>query len=199
MSGTIRLASAADAAAVQTIYAPYVRETAISFELSPPSVDAIGQRIARTLAAYPWLVCQDATGEVLGYAYGGRLAERAAYDWAAEVSVYVRQDHHRHGVGAALYTTLLAILKLQGYYRALAIIALPNEASVGLHRTLGFTDAGVLHRVGYKLGRWHDVGYMELSLQPDDRPPRPPRPLAAVLTEPAFAAALARGVARLRL
>ena len=193
MSATIRLASDADAAAIQAIYAPYVLETPISFELTPPSVETIAQRLHKTLPSYPWLVCADAAGAVVGYAYAGRFAERAAYDWSAEVSAYVRRDCHRRGVGAALYTSLLALLKLQGYHTAVAIIALPNDASIGLHRSFGFKDAGVLNEVGFKLGSWHDVAYLELALQPQSEPPRL-RPLTEVTATREGQAALAAGL-----
>jgi len=186
----IRLADARDAAAVQAIYAPYVRETAISFETEPPSVEEIAARMRAVLAYAPWLVCER-EGRVVAYAYAGRFHARAAYQWSVEVTVYVDRDHRRRGVGLALYGALLAALRLQGFCTAVGIIALPNPASVGMHEALGFERVGVIPAVGFKHGRWHDVGWWRLALRPLDAAPAPPLPLAAVTGTDAWNAALA--------
>lgn len=130
-------------------------------------------RIERTLPAYPWLV-YERQGEVLGYAYGSRHAERAAYRWSADVSVYVRDDARRMGIGRALYSALLPLLCELGYHQAFAGITLPNAASVGLHQALGFTPVGMFRNVGYKLGTWHDVGWWQMALR-DGAPAGEPR------------------------
>ena len=106
-----------------------------------------------------------------GYAYASRHRDRAAYQWSIDVSVYVRADAHRRGIGRALYAALLRIVVAQGFYNAYAGITLPNPASVGLHESFGFRPVGMYRRVGHKLGAWHDVGWWALDLQP--RPASP--------------------------
>jgi phosphinothricin acetyltransferase len=191
MAATIRLAAEADAEAVQAIYAPYVRDTAISFETEAPSVDEMRSRIRAVLAWAPWLVCER-DGRVVAYAYGARFHARAAYQWAVEVTVYVDRAHQRVGIGRALYTALHDALGLQGFRAAVGIIALPNPASVGLHERLGFQRAALLPAIGFKHGRWHDVGWWRLELQELADPPEVPRPLAAVVGKAAWHECLAR-------
>jgi L-amino acid N-acyltransferase YncA len=197
MAAAIRVATEDDAAAVQAIYAPYVRDTAISFETDPPTVDEMRRRIAAVLEWAPWLVCER-DGAVAGYAYAGRFHARAAYQWTVEVTVYVDRGRHRAGVGRALYEALLGALRLQGFRTAVGIIALPNPASVGLHERLGFRCDGMLPRLGYKHGRWHDVGWWRLELQAPGEPPAPPRPLPSVVDTPAWTERLARAGRRPR-
>ncbi len=187
----IRLAHERDAAAVQAIYAPYVRDTAISFETEPPSVEEMARRIRGVLDVAPWLVCER-DGGVIGYAYAGRFHARAAYQWAVEVTVYVDRAQLRTGAGRALYTALLDALRLQGFRAAVGIIALPNPESVGLHERLGFERVGVMPAIGFKQGRWHDVGWWRLELQALADPPVAPRPLAAVVGTAAWEECLAR-------
>jgi len=164
MSGRIRLATPDDAEAVASIYAYYVANTPISFEVTPPSVDEVRERIERTMQRFPYLV-SETEDRVVGYAYAGRHHERAAYDWSCEVSVYVANGMHRRGIGRALYAALLSLLRRLGYYNALAGITVPNDGSIGLHIAMGFRDAGLNRNVGYKDGRWWDVAYVEASLQ----------------------------------
>ena len=172
MHDVIRLAIVDDAPQIHAIYAPIVAETAVSFELEPPSVEEMSQRIETTLFTLPWIVCEQ--GGIIGYAYAGVFRSRPAYQWTVEVSVYVHADHRGKGVARALYISLFECLRVQGYRTALAGIALPNSASVALHEGLGFRSVGVFHHVGYKLGAWHDVGWWELLLQRlPDPPPRP--------------------------
>src|ERR1051325_1805427 len=159
MPPLIRLATEADAPALAAIYAPYVTESPISFELEPPSPAEMASRVLGVLETYPWLV-YEAGGRVLGYVYGSKHAERAAYLWSVDVTVYVDPATQRQGVGRGLYTSLFNLLRLQGLHPAIAVIAVPNEASVGLHRALGFELVGTFRHVGFKLGRWHDVAYM---------------------------------------
>lgn len=167
----LRLATADDARAVHDIYAPIVRDTTISFEWEPPTVDELATRIDRTLAdGYPWLVCE-VDGEVAGYAYAGRFRNRAAYDWAAETSVYVRHDRHRAGVGRATYSELLRLLERQGYRSAYGVMTLPNAGSEALHRVVGFSEVGRFQRVGWKFGAWHDVAVWRLALGDADAVP----------------------------
>jgi L-amino acid N-acyltransferase YncA len=152
-----------DAAACAAIYLPYVRDTVISFEEVAPTAAEMSARIARLTKTHAWLVADDG-GEVLGYAYGCPHRERAAYRWAAEVSVYVDPRHQRRGAGRALYEGLCGLLAKRGYRLALAGIALPNDASVALHEACGFRPVGVYRRIGFKLGAWWDVGWWQLEL-----------------------------------
>lgn len=193
----IRLATSADAAAIAAIYGPIVEGTTISFETAAPTEAEIARRIAGTLAYAPWLVCAQ-RGDVLGYAYASRHRERAAYQWAVDVSVYVDERHRRKGVAQALYTSLFEILRRQGFYSAHAGIALPNPASVGVHEALGFRPVGIYRSVGYKMGAWHDVGWWQLPLREPDGAPRPPLGLDEAARDPGWQDALASGLPRLR-
>jgi L-amino acid N-acyltransferase YncA len=167
----IRAATPADAAACAAIYAPYVTDTVISFEVEPPSTDEMAERIA---GAIEWVVLEE-EGRVVGYAYAGRFMARAAYRWAAEVSVYLdRGREHRRGGGRALYEELLRRLTARGYLTAIAGMTLPNPASEGLHRALGFERVGVYRRIGYKHGAWHDVAWTQRLLAPGGDPPAEP-------------------------
>jgi len=172
---SIRVARADDAAAIAAIYAPVVRGTAISFELEPPSVDEMRTRIVATLPLLPWLVSLDAHGAVDGYAYAGRHRERPAYQWAVDTTAYVRDDRRGCGVGRRLYMRLFGELCRLGLHQAFAGIALPNEASVALHESLGFAPIGVYRRVGFKHGAWRDVGWWQRELAPLDDAPVAPR------------------------
>ncbi len=171
---TIRDATARDAAACAGIYAPYVLDTAITFEVDPPIPEEMAERIASAAETHAWLVLEDA-GHVAGYAYGHRFAERAAYRWACETSIYLELGRRRTGVGRALYEALLARLAERGYRRAIAGMALPNDASAGLHRALGFEPVGVYREVGWKNGAWHDVAWMQKTILADPDPPAEPR------------------------
>jgi phosphinothricin acetyltransferase len=199
---TLRLATEADAAAIHAIYAPLISTTALSFALEPPTATAIHSRIAGTRARWPWLVCDD-EGVVLGYAHAApdranRYKTPSAYDWSAEVSVYVRTGAQRLGIGRALYTALLAVLRHQGFINVYASITLPNPASVALHRGMGFEAVGVFRGEGYKLGRWHDVSWWQARLQEPETPPSRPRGFEAVASSVACQAALERGTALLK-
>lgn len=162
----IRPAHLGDAALLLEIYRPFVTDTAVSFELQPPSVDEFEGRIARALDQWAWLVAENERGPV-GYAYATSYRSRGAYRWSVETSAYVRADHRGQGLGKRLYQELLPILAEKGYCTAYAGIALPNDASVGLHRSLGFTAVGVFRRAGWKFGVWHDVSWWQLGLRPN--------------------------------
>jgi L-amino acid N-acyltransferase YncA len=164
-SALVRAATEMDAAACAAIYAPYVTDTAISFETDPPSAEEMANRIAGASANHAWLVLEEADG-VVGYAYGFPFRDRAAYRWTCEVSVYMQMGRRRTGGGRALYEALLARLAERGYHLAIAGMTLPNEASVGLHRALGFEPVGTYREVGFKHGRWHDVAWMQRILGP---------------------------------
>ena len=174
---TIRFAVPDDAAQVRAIYAPFVRDTVVSFESDPPDVEEMRARIAGTLATHPWVV-REIDGAVAGYAYAAKHRERIGYQWSTDVSCYVHPDFHRRGVGRALYLALFRVLRAQGFVNAYAGIALPNAASVGLHESVGFVPLGTYRGVGFKLGRWHDTGWWSLRLQEPPASPAPPTPLA---------------------
>jgi L-amino acid N-acyltransferase YncA len=190
-AGVIRLVTPEDVEQIHAIYAPIVLETAISFEFEPPPVEEIRRRISRTLERLPWIVREDG-GEIRGYAYAAAHRERAAYQWSVDVSVYVGSSSRRSGVGRALYTALLGILRLQGFVNAYAGITLPNPASVRLHEKIGFQPVGIYHAVGWKFGAWHDVAWFELSLGEHGADPQPPRPIKEVLESPEIASLITR-------
>ena len=179
MAQTIRFAAETDATQILDIYAPIVANTAISFEKVPPSRPEMAGRIRSTLERYPWLACEEA-GRVLGYAYATEFRSWSAYQWSVEVTVYVRPEAQRKGVGSALYTSLLGILRIQGFINALAGIALPNDSSVALHEQFGFKPMGVLQDVGFKVAQWHDVEWWALRLQQPRDPPDAPKSLREV-------------------
>jgi L-amino acid N-acyltransferase YncA len=174
LDALVRDAEQIDAHACAAIYAPYVRDTAITFELAPPTVPEMAQRIEDAARRHAWLVLEHER-RVVGYAYGGVFNNRPAYRWACEVSVYIELGRRRTGSGRALYQALLARLAQRGYRLAVAGMTLPNESSVGLHRAMGFEPVGTFARVGFKLGRWHDVAWVQRALDgAGDDPPRDP-------------------------
>ncbi|KXT78935.1 N-acetyltransferase family protein [Streptococcus panodentis] len=170
----IRLARKEDAAALVAIYAPYVEETAITFEYDVPSVEEFAGRIEKTLVKYPYLLAEE-EGRILGYAYASAYYGRTAYDWAAELSVYLAQDVRGRGVGSRLYAVLEDLLQKQGYLRFLACIALPNEASLALHRKRGYQQVAHFPKIGYKFDRWHDIVWLQKTL---DGPAQPLKSLS---------------------
>ncbi len=169
------MALATDAEDIAAIYAPIVRETAISFESAPPSADAMTGRIETILPTHPWLVAVR-DDQVLGYVYAGEHRARAAYRWSVDVTVYVAVEARGGGVARTLYQSLLGVLKAQGFHSAFAGIALPNTASVALHESVGFKPLGVYREVGHKFGKWHDVGWWQLSLSEGAEAPSEPLP-----------------------
>ena len=166
----VRDATADDAAACAALYAPYVLDTAITFESEPPDAAEFARRIEVAAARYAWLVLVD-EGRVTGYAYGGQFSGRPAYRFACEVSVYLETGMRRSGGGRALYDVLLPRLAERGYRRAAAGMTLPNEASLGLHRALGFEPVGTYRRIGWKHGRWHDVAWAQRDIGSDGADP----------------------------
>lgn len=159
----IRLATPTDAVAMLAIYAPYIRNTSITFETGVPAVADFANRIRSYLEHWPWLVYEK-DGQIVGYAYASRYRERVAYQWSVECSAYVHDDYLRSGIANALYTALFAILKKQGFTTVYAVINLPNERSVAFHEHMGFIYFATYAKVGYKLGNWKDVGWWQLQL-----------------------------------
>jgi phosphinothricin acetyltransferase len=173
MSIKIRFAEPEDAADIVAVYGPYCDGSVISFELAAPTVEQMRERIDRITQQFPWLVCE-IDGRVAGYVYACPHRERAAYRWAVDVAVYIAPKHHRRGIGQALYSVLLHILREQGYVKAYAGVTLPNPGSVGLHEAAGFRPLAVYCGVGYKFGKWLDVGWWELDLRPQSENPQEP-------------------------
>jgi len=161
----IRDATAADGEACAAVYAPYVTDTVITFETEVPSAEDMAARIATAQRDHAWLVAEDGD-RVVGYAYGGQFNARAAYRWSCEVSVYLEPGRRRTGTGRALYEALFARLADRGYVTVAGGMTLPNEASEGLHRAMGFEPVGTYREIGFKHGSWHDVAWTQLDLAP---------------------------------
>ena len=183
---TIRPAAPGDAAALLAVYAPYVEETAITFEYQVPTVEDFAGRISRTLERYPYLIAES-DGGLAGYAYAGPFKERAAYDWAVETTVYVRRDLRRHGVGRALYGALERCLAAQGILNLEACVACPEREdeyltwdSVDFHMHLGYRLVGEFYGCGCKFGRWYNMAWLEKHIGEHLPDPAPVKPFPAV-------------------
>ncbi|KQM22608.1 acetyltransferase [Sphingomonas sp. Leaf24] len=179
----IRAARPEDAAAIAAIYAPYVLGGTVSFETDAPDTRAIRHRMAASDGFYPWLVAT--TGEaggdaVLGYAYATKFRERPAYRYVVETSIYMAGSAQQRGTGRLLYEALIDTLRAQGFTQAIGVLSLPNDASITLHEAVGFRRAGVYRGVGFKQGRWIDVGFWQCRLNEGTVPPKEPRAFSAV-------------------
>lgn len=161
---TIRTATTADAAACLAIYRPLVESTAVSFEEVVPTIEEFAARIENALSAWTWLVAEK-HGHCIGYAYGHAHRQRAAYRWSVEVTIYVDGGHRGQGVGSKLYGQLFTELSSLGYCNAYAGVTQPNEASMALHRGVGFEYIGTFRSVGRKFDRWHDVAWFQRKLR----------------------------------
>ena len=168
----IRVATEDDAEAILEIYAPIVRDTAISFEDEVPTVEEMRARIREKLQRYPWFVAEE-DGELLGYGYAGPLRDRAAYRWSAEVSMYIRPDVQHKGVGTAIGMRITEALLRMGVVTLFGGTTLPNAASEGIYLKSGFESAGVWRKAGFKHGRWHDVGWYQRAIREVDGEPPP--------------------------
>jgi phosphinothricin acetyltransferase len=158
----IRDATAADAAQIVDIYNHYILHTVITFETAVVTAQEMAVRIADVQASFPWIV-HETDGKIDGYCYATRWRTRAAYRFAAETTVYLLPELARRGLGTLLYNELLKRLRAQGQHVAIGGIALPNDASVGLHQRLGFVKVAHFPEVGWKFNRWIDVGYWQLT------------------------------------
>jgi L-amino acid N-acyltransferase YncA len=165
----IRAADVSDAAVIADIYAPYVIDTAISFELTPPTTQEVADRLRAASSKYPWLVALE-DDQVVAYAYATSHHPREAYRWSVNVSVYVHRDHHRRGYGRRLVLALLDELRARNFATVFAGVTLANEASSKLWKSLGFTSVGIFRRAGFKLGAWHDVEWWQLALSDEPAP-----------------------------
>jgi len=169
----IRVATKDDATGMLDIYAPFILNSGITQETEVPSVEEFQKRIIATLEERPWLVCE-INGQVAGYAYAGKHRDRKGYQWCTEPSVYISEKYIGFGVANALYTALFDILKLQGYVNAYAVITLPNERSIAFHKKFGFDYLTTYKKIGYKLGQWHDVGWMQYDINAHKDDPADP-------------------------
>ena len=165
----IRLATVSDVSPILDIYAPYVRETTITFEYEVPTLENFQTRFAGITEKFPWLVWEE-QGEILGYAYASLPFERAAYAWCAEPSIYLRQDARGRGIGKKLYAALEALLSQMGYQVSFAIITEENKASLAFHLALGYEKCAEMVKCGLKFGRWLDVVWLEKRLNPVEIP-----------------------------
>ena len=170
---SIRQATVQDVPRILEIYAPYVENTAISFEYIVPSLEAFTQRFLGITAHFPWLVWEE-SGTILGYAYGSRPFERAAYQWNAEASIYLCRSAQGRGIGKQLYAALEEQLKTLGYKKVYAIITTANEASVAFHKAVGYRHTAAFPNCGYKFGSWYGTIWMEKDLNHWDHPPQKP-------------------------
>lgn len=171
----IRVATTKDSAALVAIYAPYVIETAITFEYDVPSVADFEKRIENTLKKYPYLVAEE-NEEIIGYAYAGAYKDRRAYDWSSEITLYVQQSNQKQGVGARLYQALEESLKKQHVTTLVSCITAGNAKSEAFHQKQGFKQVALFPKIGYKFGKWHDVSWMQKSLPIDGCEVEPFRP-----------------------
>lgn len=172
----IRPAVTGDAEQILEIYRPFVEKTVVTFEYETPSVQAFQERMLGILSFYPYLVCEH-DGKIVGYAYASRHRERAAYQWNAELSIYVCPEEQHSGIGIALYGALIELLRMQGIVNVYGVITHPNEKSERFHQKLGFEVCGISHRTGWKLDRWIDVCEMELRIAPQQEKPQPVKAL----------------------
>ncbi len=182
MTLTLRPATPADGPAVADIYTYYVTETAITFDETPLTGEAMSQRIAETLPKFPYLVAVDDQSAVIGYAFATSHRPRESFRWSVDTAIYVAPTERRQGIGSALYGRLIPMLAAQGFARAYAGITLPNLPSVALHERMGFKPIATYRAVGYKLGLWRDVGWWELPLIAE-LPVRPTEPVDWVWKE----------------
>lgn len=169
----IRAATRDDVPAMLAIYAPYILETAITFEYEVPSPGDFMRRFEGIAANYPWIVWEE-NGAVLGYAYGGAAFSRAAYAWDADLSIYLDRDARGRGIGAKLYRCLEEMLARRGFHNLYGVVTGENLPSIRFHERMGYVRMGTLVQTGYKLGRWHDVVWLGKRLRPAEDPGKPP-------------------------
>lgn len=170
----IRPVREGDVGAIARITNFYIRTTPIHFAWSEVTEQELCSAWHAARAVYPWVVAEE-DGRVIGYCKAGPWRERFAYSWTAEAGLYVHPDHQRRGAGTAMYRDVIRECRERGFHSLVGGVVLPNEASVRLHESLGFTKVGEFRQVGWKFGQWHDVGFWQLSLrEPGHVPLAPP-------------------------
>jgi phosphinothricin acetyltransferase len=177
----VRPATPEDAAEIAAIYKPYVEGATVSFELKAPDERTMRARMTASDGYYPWLVVTEGEGgAVLGYAYATKFRDRPAYRYVVETAIYVSGPVQGQGVGRLLYPALINTLRAQGFVQAVSVISLPNDYTIGLHEAAGFRRQGVLRELGFKQGRWIDVGFWQRELNDAAIPPAEPKPFSEV-------------------
>ena len=175
----IRIAEKGDIPAILDIYGPYILTTTATFEYTVPTPAEFTERFETITAQFPWLVWEE-NGQILGYAYASPPYARAAYQWCAEPSVYLRPDAKRKGIGKKLYAALEAILAFQGYQVLYALITGENTGSLRFHEACGYAHRVTFPDCGFKFGRWLDLIWMEKRLRPVEIPSNPPLSWAGI-------------------
>lgn len=199
MAPIIRLAEKRDISGILEIYSPFILETSVTFEETVPTEDSFWERMQGIMAELPYLVCE-IDGRIAGYAYASGYRSRASYRWSKEVSVYIHPEFQRRRVAHALYTSMNEMVRYQGVADLLAIITMPNEASVSFHEHFGYVKCGEFSKVGYKLNQWQNVGWFELFLQDENEPPKERiLPLDEITGLPIFQEAIQKGLAKLKM
>lgn len=178
---TVRRAEESDVPTMLAFANWAAMNTVANLATSPEPLEEWVASFRKSHDFFPWIVAEDDAGKVRGFAKAGPHKARGAYAWSADVSVYVDPEAHGRGVGSRLYEVLVPTMRAQGYVTLIAGITLPNPASEKLHARFGFVRCGTFHRVGFKNGRWHDVGYWDLALRDDDSSPAPIRAVADAL------------------
>lgn len=179
----IRFIKDSDCQEALDVYAHFAKSTTITFDYEAPAMEEFRNKIEQITSKHPWLVCLY-RGKVIGYAYAGTHRHKVAYQWSAESTVYLSPDFHRCGIATILYESLLAILKFQGYVNVYAGITLPNEKSEGLHKAFGFNEIGIFKQIGFKMGKWHDVKWLQLHFSTINEPPEKLKPIKDIENHP---------------
>ena len=158
-----RFATVEDAGKILEIYKPYVENTTITFEYDVPALEEFKNRIKNILTNYPYIVCEY-ENKILGYAYAHKVWMRAAYQWDAELSVYIDKEYMGNGLGKKLYKILIEILKLQNVVNVYGCVTYTNEKSDRLHESFGFKRVGIFENAGYKFGKWIGVTWFHKAI-----------------------------------
>ncbi len=174
-----RRATEDDVVSILAIYAPYVTDSAITFEYDVPSEEEFRQRIRTISAEYPYFVCES-DGQIIGYAYAHRHMERAAYQWNAEISIYIRQGFTGKGLGKTMCQALIDLLRLQGIRNVFSCVTIPNERSAHLHHSMEFSTEGIFQNAGYKCGKWQTIAWFRKNIAPYTNEPAPFLPISRI-------------------
>jgi len=184
MAKHLRIATPDDASEILAIYAPFIEGSTVTAEEVVPTEAEFRARMETILKDYPWLVCYDDDGDILGYTYASRHQQRSAYRYSVNLSIYVNPKHHRNHVATDLYRCLFELLSYQGYKNAFAAVIIPNPQSAAFHHSLGFRPVAVFSKVTYKLGRWNDMEWFQYVLAERVKTPGPLLPFSETRTHP---------------